>query len=277
MATTSSRTSVARTKQRRTKDLGLVGLCSLIARRVVRVSIIISAALIFVTVIALSPLALRQLGSIPGSNWARLSNIGQTYGAASAVLTGLALIGVVVSVAFQVRATQASREQSSQSHHTHLVEMALEDPVYQPCWGYAPEPSDVYKQHFYLNLIISWWQHDYVLGGFPESALHHEVAQIFRGEAGRRFWAETRDYRIKVSGTRKERRFWRIVNDEYRKAVAEGPPTVSADVSPSPQVKNSEQAKGTRDLLKTGSAIVLGAFGGAVLTKALWYSRLPRR
>jgi hypothetical protein len=39
--------------------------------------------------VLLSPLLLRQLGHIRGINWTQLSNIGQTYGAASAILSQL--------------------------------------------------------------------------------------------------------------------------------------------------------------------------------------------
>src|SRR5450755_2004474 len=98
---------------------------SLAARRMALPSAIIIVGAGIAALVAVSPLALRMIGSLPGMDWARLSNIGQTYGAASALLTGLALIGVAASIVFQVRAIQAGRVQSSREHHAHLVEMAL--------------------------------------------------------------------------------------------------------------------------------------------------------
>src|SRR6202035_5609260 len=95
---------------------------------------VIVFALIFATVavlalVAISPLALRQLSSIRGLNWTQLSNIGQTYGAASALLTGLALLGVAGSMIFQIRAIDVSRAESMRGQHAHLIEMALADSV----------------------------------------------------------------------------------------------------------------------------------------------------
>lgn len=79
-----------------------------------------------------------RLGNLPhstGCTGRSLGDIGQTYGAASALLTGLALIGVVGSMVFQVRAIRVSQEQVTREQHAHLVEMALMDPVYQRAWG----------------------------------------------------------------------------------------------------------------------------------------------
>src|ERR1035438_6795067 len=64
---------------------------SLTARRMALPSAMIIVGAGIVALVAVSPLALRMIGSLPGMDWARLSNIGQTYGAASALLTGLAL------------------------------------------------------------------------------------------------------------------------------------------------------------------------------------------
>jgi hypothetical protein len=221
----------------------------------------------------LSPLALKRLGSIPGLDWTQLSYIGQTYGAASALLTGLALIGVVGSIAFQARAIQADREQASRGHHAHLVEMALEDPAYQRCWGSDPRAhasSNDYRQQVYLNLIMTYWERDYVLGGFHERALRYAAARLFCGEAGRRFWADAGEVRAETSDTRRARRFCRIIDEEYQKAVALGPPAVSAEEPPPTPSNKDQQAKAPRPAFKMGSALLLGAVGGAVLSKFLW-------
>ena len=81
-------------------------------RRAILATALIAVAVVIIALVALSPLALRELSSVRGVSWPQLSNIGQTYGAASALLTGLALIGVVGSIVFQVRAIRVSREQA---------------------------------------------------------------------------------------------------------------------------------------------------------------------
>jgi hypothetical protein len=233
-------------------------------KRAALVSSVIIAVVAVLALVVVSPLALRQLGSLGKENWTQLSDIGQTYGVASALLTGLALIGVVGSMVFQVRAIRVSREQSSREHHTHLVEMALADPAYQQCWGGAPAKygtPDGYRQQVYLNLIVSNWQKDYNLGGFRDHALRLASAHLFCGEAGRKFWATSRDIRLKVSESRRDRRFWRIMEQEYQKAIAAGPPTVPADASP--VALPASQGDMFRDsAIKAGITLLLGAIGG---------------
>ena len=245
-------------------------------RRTTQASALMVAGAGLIVLVAVSPLALKQIAPLGGKEWARLSNIGQTYGAASALLTGLALIGVVGSIVLQVRAAQISREQSSREHHVHLVEMALEDPVYQRCWGgglRAHATRDSYRQQVYLNLIVSNWEKDYVLGGFPEHALRGSAGYLFRGEAARTFWADARDVRLELSDNRRTRRFCRILEEEYQRATTSGPPDVLADAAPSP-APPSQQPTSRYDGLRTGSTLLLGAIGGVALGKVLWRLRL---
>ena len=235
-------------------------------KRAALVSALSVAVLAVLVLVVLSPLALRQLGSVRGVNWAQLSNIGQTYGAASALLTGLALVGVAGSMVFQVRAIQVSREQASREHHARLVEMALTDPVYQRCWAYEPAAfgTDRYRQQAYLNLIVSNWENEYVLGGFPEHAMRRAFEGLFRGEAGREFWARTHDIRLETSGNRRQRRFCRIMEGEYQKAIAAGPPAVQAEAPPVPLP--ASQGHVLHDsAIRTGATLLLGAIGGIAL------------
>src|ERR1035438_8711837 len=66
----------------------------LMARRAARIAVLLLAVVAVLALVVASPLALKSLGSLHGLNWFHLSYIGQTYGGASALLTGLALIGV---------------------------------------------------------------------------------------------------------------------------------------------------------------------------------------
>jgi hypothetical protein len=77
-----------------------------VSRSVLRATVGRSATLTLIVVsligtlgiVFLSPLALTWLPEDDGPDWSKLSNIGQTYGAASAVLAVLALAGVAVSL-----------------------------------------------------------------------------------------------------------------------------------------------------------------------------------
>jgi hypothetical protein len=237
----------------------------LVTRRAVRVALLLLACAIVLAIVAASPLALKGLGSLHGWRWWRLSNIGQTYGAASALLTALALIGVAGSIFLQAKEINANREQSSREHHAHLVEMALEDPVYQRCWGIEPSrlAPDAFRQRSYLNLIVSHWERDYRVNGIAEHTLRGNLAQLFQGEAARQWWADTGDFRKASATSRRDKRVWRIADKEFRKAISSGPPTVAAQAPSTPVPADHRAARNA--LLKTGAAVLLGAIGGAIL------------
>jgi hypothetical protein len=240
----------------------------LMARRAARIAVLLLAVVAVLALVVASPLALKSLGSLHGLNWFHLSYIGQTYGGASALLTGLALIGVAGSIVLQARAINASREQSSREHHAHLVEMTFEDPVYQRAWGSDPTlfAPDAYRQQVYLNLIVSHWQRDYRFNGIAEHALRGSLARLFRGEAARLWWARTGGIRMAGAANRRDKLFCRIVDEEYRKAVSSGPPIVPAQARDTSALANHRVA--TDRLLKAGVAVLIGAVGGAILGRS---------
>jgi Family of unknown function (DUF6082) len=236
-------------------------------KRAVLASALVAVVVAVLVLVVGSPLALRQLASLHGVNWSQLSNIGQTYGAASALLTGLALIGVVGSMVFQVRAIRVSQEQATREQHAHLVEMALTDPVYQRAWGGLYDvygSSDKYRQHGYVNLIVSYWRDHYVLGELRERELRGLAASLFRGESGRDFWADTRDMRLETAAGGRDRRFCRIMDEEQQKAILAGPPAVKAEV-PASELSADRQPAWPGPVLKNGLILLTGVAGGIVL------------
>lgn len=230
----------------------------MVKRAVIAFLSIVSVAAVLGLILA-SPLPLRWLESLEGVNWARLSNIGQTYGAASALLTGVALIGVAGSMVFQVKAIRVSREQTAREQHVHLIEMALADPAYRRCWGSDPIPYNTdrgYRQHGYTNLVFSSLENNYLLGRSRLDALHGIFRSLFDGEAGREFWIRTRASHLDTRQGRRNRRFWLLVESEYQKAVAGGLPAVKAEVA------TDHESLSRLPMIRTGSALMLGAIGG---------------
>ena len=72
-------------------------------RRLLTTTLAGIAAIAFLALVILSPLALRALARSFDLNWSNLSNVGQTYSAVSALLTALALGGVVISLLYQAK------------------------------------------------------------------------------------------------------------------------------------------------------------------------------
>src|SRR5690349_9103609 len=65
----------------------------------------VAAAAGVVIAVVLSPLALPLVAS-RREDWQELSNVGQAYGGIAAVLSGLAFLGIIISLALQRRQTK---------------------------------------------------------------------------------------------------------------------------------------------------------------------------
>src|SRR5207249_17958 len=83
---------------------------------------------------AASPVVLLPL-SATSFDWTRLGDIGQAYGAASAILAGVALIGVALSLLLQSRQHRAETISAARERHLEIVKLALKDPALAACWG----------------------------------------------------------------------------------------------------------------------------------------------
>jgi hypothetical protein len=219
--------------------------------------------LVAVALVIASPYALDVFGK--GREWRERSEIGQTYGAAAALLSVLALVGISASLILQAREAKVAREHASRVTHSELLQMAMDDPAYRECWGPVdPSRSErELRQHAYTNLIVSYWQSRFEIGTFNEAHLRAGAAAMFAGAPGRRFWATARSDRHATAQTRRMRRFNAILDDEYAKAVDSGPP--AEQLAPG-RVRHSRQVPG---------AVLAGAGGAAALR--LLYRALARR
>jgi hypothetical protein len=224
------------------------------------VPVLVSVLIVIVVgLVALSPFALGAFGN--GPEWAQRSEIGQTYRAAAALLSVLALVGISFSLILQAREAKAAREHASRLTHTDLLQLAMDDPVYRECWGPAGASRNEreQRQHIYTNLIISYWQSRFEVGMFSEAHLRAGAARMFSAAPGRRFWATTRRVRREVAQTRRARRFHEILDEEYENAIAAGPPE-----RPTPRGKGRRMPR-----------LIVGA--GAIAAAPLLHRALTRR
>lgn len=187
-------------------------------------ALLFSAIGLLLIAIAVSPIGLRAAEITFGDqDWNTLSLIGQAYGAASAILAGLALLGIGGSLFMQVRESKTNREQKLRTLHLELLKMSLDDPDLMDCWGHFSDASDqnIRRQHLYVNLIFSHWQMVFEIGYLCEPELREMASSLFTGSIGRDFWLNSRQIRILSSTTPRAKRFHRIIDEEYRKAVDE--------------------------------------------------------
>ncbi|SEG80718.1 hypothetical protein SAMN04489712_113138 [Thermomonospora echinospora] len=153
------------------------------------------------------------------AQWERRSLIGQTYGAASAILSVLALLGVVVTLVLQARETALAREEARRTAIADLLRMAMDDPDLDACWGPVPAGQDLRtrRQQLYINMIVSEWRMSFETGALGPARLRAIAAEMFSGEPGRLYWESARHRRLSTSQSRKARRFHEILDEEYRR------------------------------------------------------------
>jgi hypothetical protein len=172
--------------------------------------------------ILLSPIVLREIDQFISADWSRLSEIGQTYGAASAILAMFALGGVVLSLFFQARQARAQQVQAVRHLHFELFRMTLERPdLYLPLWD-NPElsPTKESSQYVFTNLIFNYWWMAYDLGVVSEQDLRRLTAGVFRGPVGRSYWkAAQESWVLAYRHSRRGRRFLQIIGEMYASAI----------------------------------------------------------
>jgi uncharacterized membrane protein len=217
-------------------------------------ALLLLVALTAVALIGISPIALGVFHGATG-RWERLSFIGQTYGAASAIISVLALVGIVLTLSYQAREAKLAREETRRQAVGDLLRMAMEDPDLDECWGPVPPPDDpkTRKQLLYTNMIVSEWSLSFETRALPEARLRAIANEMFQGQAGRDYWQSAREARLSTSAGHRERRFHEILDEEYERAQ----PSAIA----SPHVQTS----GTKSALTVKERFLWIGVGAAVL------------
>jgi hypothetical protein len=244
-------------------------------KAVVSLIMLIVTACVFGLILG-SPLLLSHLGA---RDWNRLSQIGQTYGAASAIISALALGGVAVSLFVQAGQARAHQIQIVREYQLRLVQIVLDDPdIYLPCWRPIELPGlnlDGKRQHLFITLRINYALMGYEIGVISERGLRGDtLAGIFKGTAGREYWEETRRFWLLRTGrNRQTRQFLRIVDDEYAKAIKAGPPIQGRVIGSQfpPISRNGDKELWRKPLRATFLGIGTGIFIGILLRRQRHY------
>ncbi|MFB9727201.1 DUF6082 family protein [Haloechinothrix salitolerans] len=214
---------------------------------------IFSSSLLLLAAVPFSPLILQLLAENNDVDWGYAAEVAQAYGPASTLLSAAALGGVTISLLVQNREARANRNHSQRTFHHELLKMAMDDLIYLECWGprnWATIREE--KQSMYVNLIISFWQMDHESGRLNDKLLGEVSEELFRGRAGRSYWNKFGDKRITRAQTSKQKRFVRILNNEFKKAnmldekilisASSTPPKMSCSSSEKECLDNAEFA-----------------------------------
>ncbi|MFI9173196.1 DUF6082 family protein [Streptomyces lincolnensis] len=164
-----------------------------------------------------------------GLDWARLSEISQTYAAISVPLTAAALLGAVASLRHQARQIQISHSEAKNAQHSTLLAAAQEDPDLMACWG----PLSIrltalrWRQFIYINQILNFWHTEYLLSSKQDmdAIIQSSAHRLFRGEIGCAFWILLGvGWKNSMSGGPRSLRFAKVLDAAFEAAQAEGPP-----------------------------------------------------
>lgn len=90
----------------------------------ITVVVLLVIVLTAVALIGISPIALGVFGGAT-DKWERLSFIGQTYGAASAIVSVLTLAGIVFTLSHQAREVRLAREETRRQAISDLLKMRI--------------------------------------------------------------------------------------------------------------------------------------------------------
>jgi hypothetical protein len=217
--------------------------------------------------VVLSPLALRAYDG-DEVDWQRLNEIGGTYGAVSAVVATIALVGVTVSLVIQNREIREARKNARRAHHVELMRLAMDDPRYMECWGpYLTDSYAAETQFTYVNLIVAHWYAEYDVGELPDALLHATAINVFASGPGRHYWETTGTFwRDRYPGKR-ARRFHQVLEDTYQQAIRT--PVARPDDVPSPARPAPAVERGSRRSWATPWAAAGGGAAAALVVVQL--------
>jgi hypothetical protein len=176
--------------------------------------------------IAATPFVLAALAPA-STDWGKLSDISQAYGAVSVVLSAIALAGVALSLLYQVRQTRTSNEQAIRDSHLQLATLALSNPDLLQAWSppVAPVTLKRHQQHLITSLALGELLQRFRIGHMAAEKLAVKLDGHFRGEIARDQWEREGPgwRRTMEAGDRRDRVFVRLVDERYQAAVAAGP------------------------------------------------------
>jgi hypothetical protein len=177
----------------------------------------------FATLAILTPALILSLAAVRDPlPWQRLSEAGEAFGAVSAGVSAVALLGVVTSLMIQQQQNRMMEEQTVRQRHFDLVRLTMENPKFLYAWGVRPDADDDPELLGFGNLIVSHWLMLWRIRNIDEETLRRNAAGYFAGSVGRDHWQ--RGGPGWATPDRRTERFVEIMNDEFRRAVSQGPP-----------------------------------------------------
>lgn len=253
-----------------------------LSRRSVLIVTTVLGLIAILVLVIVSPFALEALAHSK-RDWSQLSNIGQTYGAISALLSSLALVGVVVSLLYQARDSQTAHEQVSRTLQHDLLKMELADLSLMNAFG-APYnlriASDFtsMRQFLFIHMWVSFLAGNYAIGESSKVGVRNFAAnELFRSAAGRSYWEAVGRLQLGDSKGRRNQ-FFQLLDEEYKKALRHNVPVsnpVPMNDHPAASHTRGIQDGYARRLGLVAASVAIGAAVGRLWRRRDNQSNLP--
>lgn len=222
--------------------------------------LVLSTVAIFssIVLVILSPLAFRRIANVPGINWSLLSNVGQTYGAVSAILAALGLTGVALSIFLQVREARHNRLQAGRTRQYELIRLAMDDPLYMKVFSSVHGSSESQRLTTYINLFLQYLHMLWDFNDLPEKQLRYVSSDLLGSQAGREYWKEYGDTWRDLISNKRAAKFYSILDEVYKLSVR----SATENTEDSADGRDSSEPTGRVRPLAVGRTLVVGTMLG---------------
>lgn len=181
-----------------------------------RRAVVIASVMVIVFVLIL-PVPMTGLAYLP-LNWPKAAQVGEAYGGASAVISGLAFFGIAVSLLLQWRQLRSSLLFAIKQRHFELVRLTLDNPRYLFVDGQQVTQDPDATLKVFGNLVVNHWALAWDLGFMSESALRDSAKRLFEAAIARDWWLAWGKSYLLAEG-REE--FFRIMSQECEVAQSD--------------------------------------------------------
>ena len=222
--------------------------------------------LVILIAIATSPIWISSL-PIKGFDWLFLSYVGQSYGAASAIISALALVGVSVSILLQIHENRRSRLQTVRLHQFELNRQVAEDPenLWSVIAGPTEWPASKIRRQAFRTSFLHYLYIGYSSGLFDEATFGVELLpDYFSSSENRERWDATREWWLAAESDRAaSRRFAALMDSGLAAARARGP--AGDEPKDTPETPGSRATTHRRLPLAKAGILAVGALGAIIL------------
>ncbi|MET8152664.1 DUF6082 family protein [Actinoplanes sp. NPDC049668] len=159
------------------------------------------------------------------ADWGRWSDVGQTFGVLSSIISGLALVAVVVTARVQFRELQRSAAAELSMLHLEILKMSINDPQLAGVWpAFRPGlPEEKNRQFLYANIIYQFHWTSLKLNKATDEEVLGSMRYLFTSPIMREYWAVAERARTSLEPGSPEHTFTKKLDElcrDYETAVA---------------------------------------------------------